>query len=168
MPTEELITLRILHIVFGVFWAGSAMFFAVILQPRLHTLEPAIRLRVLGALLPVMGPVLIGSAVVTILVGSGLALRMRWGNLDMFVETGWGIAILIGFAASIGAISSGITMIRRAQRMVRLGGAVIDGSASPEVAEEVGRIGARLPRLARGTALMVLVATGAMAAARFV
>ena len=168
MPTGEILLLRVLHIVFGVFWAGSAIFFAAILQPRLHTLEPAVRLRVLGALIPVMGPVLISSAVVTILAGTALALRMRWGNLDAFVETGWGIVMLIGFAASVGAITSGITMIRRAGRMVRLGDSVIDGSASPEVAEEVRSIGARLPRLARSTAVMVLVAVVTMAVARFV
>ena len=168
MPTGELITMRILHIVFGVFWAGSAIFFAAILQPRLHTLDLPVRLRVLGALIPVMGPVLISSAVVTILAGTALALRMRWDNLDAFVDTGWGIAMLVGFAASIGAITSGITMIRRAGQMVKLGGAVVDGTASPEVAEQVTRIGARLPRLARSTAVMVLVAIVTMAVARFV
>lgn len=168
MPTGELITLRILHIVFGVFWAGSAIFFAAILQPRLHTLDLPVRLRVLGALIPVMGPVLISSAVVTILAGTALALRMRWDNLEAFVDTGWGIAMLVGLAASVGAITSGITMIRRAGRMVKLGGAVVDGSASPEVAEQVTLIGARLPRLARSTAVMVLVAIVTMAVARFV
>lgn len=168
MPTGELITLRILHIVFGVFWAGSAIFFAAILQPRLHTLDLAVRLRVLGALIPVMGPVLISSAVVTILAGTALALRMRWDNLDAFVDTGWGITMLVGFAASIGAITSGITMIRRAGQMVKLGGAVVDGTASPEVEEQVTQIGARLPRLARSTAVMVLVAIVTMAVARFV
>ncbi len=40
---EEFAILRILHIVFGVFWAGSAIFLATILEPRLRALDPAAR-----------------------------------------------------------------------------------------------------------------------------
>jgi hypothetical protein len=119
----------------------------------------------MGALIPVMGPVLIGSAVITIAAGLTLALRMHWGNLDIYMDTGWGRAISVGFVASIGAISSGVITIVLANRMLRLGRAVAAGSASPEEAGQMQRIGARLPRLARGTAAMVLVAIGAMASA---
>ena len=168
MSDQELIALRLIHITFGVFWAGSAIFFAVILQPRLHTLEPAVRGQVMGVLIPVMGPALIGSAVITIAGGTTLALRMRWGHLDTFLDTGWGWAILIGFVASIGAISSGIITIVQANRMLKLGHAVAAGSASPEEASQMQRYRARLPRLARGTAVMVLVAIGTMASARFI
>jgi len=168
MSDAELITLRILHIVFGVFWAGSALFFAAILQPRLQTLEPAVRGQVMGALIPVLGPVLIGSAAITIAAGSTLALRMRWGHLDYYVESTFGVAILIGFVASIGAISSGVITIIQAKRMLRLGHAVATGSASSGEAEQMQRIDARLPRLARGTALMVLVAIVVMASGRYI
>ena len=165
MSSQELLALRMIHIVFGVFWAGSALFFAAVLQPRLQTLEPAVRGQVMAALVPVMGPVLIGSAAITIVGGITLALRMHWGNLDIYTDTGWGRAILVGLVASIGAFSSGITTIVQANRMLGLGRAVAAGSASPEEAGQMQRIGARLPRLARGTAVMVLVAIGAMASA---
>ena len=167
MSDAELITLRILHIVFGVFWAGSALFFAGVLQPRLHTLEPAVRGQVMGALIPVMGPVLIGSAIITIAAGTTLALRSHWEDLDYFVDKRFGIAILIGFWASIGAISSGITTIVQAKRMLRLGHAVATGSASPEEAGQMQAIAARLPRLARATAVMVLIAVVVMASGRY-
>jgi uncharacterized membrane protein len=165
MSDQELIALRLIHITFGVFWAGSAIFFAVILQPRLETLEPAVRGQVMGALIPVMGPVLLGSAAITIVAGLTLALRMHWGNLDIYIDTAWGRAISVGLVAAIGAISSGIITVINANRMITLGRAVATGSASPEEAGQMQRIGARLPRLARGTAVMVLVAIGAMASA---
>ena len=165
MSDQELIALRLIHITFGVFWAGSAIFFAVILQPRLETLEPAVRGQVMAALVPVMGPALIGSAVITIAAGLTLALRLHWGNLEIYMDTAWGRAIFVGFVASIGAISTGVITVINANRMIRLSRAVATGSASPEDAGQMQRIGARLPRLARGTAVMVLVAIGAMASA---
>ncbi len=39
----EIAALRSMHIVFGVFWAGSAIFLATILEPRLRALDPAAR-----------------------------------------------------------------------------------------------------------------------------
>ena len=167
--TAEIVVLRLLHIVFGVFWAGSAIFFAAILQPRLHRLEPAIRGPVIASLVPVMGPALIGSAAITIIVGVGLTLRLRWDSLGSFLDTGWGWAILIGFITAIGAISSGISMIVSANRLVSLGRAAGEQPPTPEQAAEMERLAnRRIPRLARSTAVMVLVSVGTMAVARFV
>ena len=39
------IVLRLVHIVFGVFWAGSAMFLAFILEPRGHVPSSGVRVR---------------------------------------------------------------------------------------------------------------------------
>ena len=164
----EMVVLRLLHIVFGVFWAGSAIFFAAVLQPRLHKLGPEIRGPVLASLVPVMGPALIGSAVITIAAGVALTLRLRWNSLDSFLDTGWGWAILIGFIMAIGAISSGVSTIVSANRLVNLGKALGGQPPTPEQAAQMERLTNRIPRLARGTALMVLVAVGTMASARFV
>ena len=164
----EMVILRLLHIVFGVFWAGSAIFFAFILQPRLRALGPDIHARVMGALIPVMGPALITSAVVTMAAGITLALRLRWGHLDTFLDTGWGWAILIGFVTSIGAITSGITTVVLANRMLGLGRNIGERAPTPEEATQLQRLATRLPRLARSTAVMVLIAIGAMASARFI
>ena len=164
----EMIILRLLHIVFGVFWAGSAIFFALILQPRLAKLGPAIQGPVMAALVPVMSKALIGSAVITIAAGITLALRLRWGNLDDFYNTGWGIAIMIGFVAASGAISAGITLTILAHRMVALGKAIQGRAPTPEEGAEMQRLSVRLPRLGRSVAFMVIFAIGAMASARFV
>ena len=68
-----LIALRLTHIVFGVFWAGTAMFNAIFLIPAVRALGPA------GA--PVMQQIgekqnlsayFLGSGVLTVLSGLGL------------------------------------------------------------------------------------------------
>ena len=84
----EMVILRLLHIVFGVFWAGSAIFFAFILQPRLRALGPDIQTRVMGALIPVMGPALITSAVVTIAAGTTSSPQTQVGALG-YVPGHW-------------------------------------------------------------------------------
>ena len=117
---------------------------------------------------PVMGPVLIGSAVITIVAGVTLALRLRWGNLDTFFDTGWGWAIALGFVTAIAAISSGVITIISANRMLALAGSIRDRAPTAEEASTLQRLAGRLPLLARFTAVMVLIAIGTMASARFV
>ena len=95
---EEFVVLRILHIVSGVFWTGSAIFLATILEPRLRALGPAVQGPVMRALMPAM-------LFCNHRDHSGrrttLALRLRWGYLDRFLSTDWGWAMLIGFVASM-------------------------------------------------------------------
>ena len=104
----EFVVPRIAHIVFGVFWAGSAVFLATILEPRLRALGPAVQGPVMRAIMPVMGPSMLLSAAITIAAGTTLALRLRQSHLDRFFDTGWGWAILIGFVASMTAFGLGV------------------------------------------------------------
>ena len=164
----EMVTLRLIHIVFGVLWAGSATFFAFILQPRLQKLGPTIMGPVMGAIAPITAKVLLTSAGITIAAGVTLALRLRWGNLDTFLSTGWGWAILIGFLASIGALSTGISTAVLSKRMISLGSEIAGRAPTPEEGAEMQRLAVRLPRMSRATAVMTLIAVGTMASARFV
>jgi uncharacterized membrane protein len=164
----EFVVLRLIHIVFGVFWAGSALFMAIILEPRLRALGPAIQRPVMGAIVPMVGRLVATSAVITMVAGIYMALRLRWGHLDQFLDTGWGWAILIGFVASVLAFSSGITTLVLADRVGRLGREIEGRPPTPEEAGQMQRLAARLPRLGRTTAALVLIAVGAMASARFV
>ena len=72
---EEFIILRILHIIFGVFWAGSSIFVATILEPRLRALGPAIHGPVIKAIMPIMSRVMLVSATITIAVGTMAVAR---------------------------------------------------------------------------------------------
>ena len=53
-----MIALRIIHVVAGVFWAGSAFFMVMILEPRLRALGPQYQGPVMGAIAPVIPPIL--------------------------------------------------------------------------------------------------------------
>jgi len=164
----ELVVVRLLHIVFGVFWAGSSVFLALILEPRLRALGPAIQRPVTEALMPVLGPALAISSTITIVAGVYLALRLRWGHLDRFLDTGWGWAILIGFVVSIPAFAAGVATGVQAKRMQHLGGVIEGRSPTGEEVGELQRLDARITFLGRATAGLVLVAVGSMASARFV
>lgn len=164
----EVILLRLLHIIFGVFWAGSAIFIAFILQPRLKILGPNIQSQVMRALLPVMGPALVTSAIVTIIAGTALALRLQWGNLGSFLNTGWGLAMLLGLLTSIGAITSGITMLLLTRKLLGLKTTIGERTPTDKETDQLQYLSKRLPRLARSTAIMVIIALFTMATARFV
>ncbi len=104
----EFVVARLLHIVFGGFWAGSAMFMAVILEPRLRALGPAIQGPVMAALTPVLIPVMLISATIT-LVSGGYLTEKLWVDTDYFFDSGWGRAMLIGIIATVLAYASGVT-----------------------------------------------------------
>ena len=164
----EFVVLRLLHIVFGAFWVGSAVFLAAVLEPRLRALGPAIQRPVMRELGRVMGPVIGISGLITISAGITLALRLRWDTLDKWFSTGWGWAILIGFIASMLAMAAGGATDATGRRMGQISSDPEQGPPSPEQIAEMQRLGARLTTLVRAAAVLVLIAVGSMASARFV
>lgn len=154
MPQEEIITLRILHIVFGAVWAGAAVFVAAALEPALRAGGPGLAGPAMGRLGRVVSHALVGSAAITIIAGVALALRLRQDSLDAWFDTGWGVAMLIGFIVSL----------------LALGTSVMCGAAARTMTGGEGGVesGARFRLTARWTAVLTVVGLGTMAAARFV
>ena len=58
MNTGDLIFFRILHIVFGMVWAGGAVYMTFVLVPKLEGLGPAIQRPVMAAISNVTAAVL--------------------------------------------------------------------------------------------------------------
>ena len=141
----ELAVMRVFHILAGVVWAGSAIFLAVVLLPRLRTVGPEVRGPVIAALAPALRAALDGSGAVTILVGVLLLLRMD--RLGALFNTNWGLAITVGLVASVLAFASGAATLSLMKRR-------------PEATA--------VSTLARITAALVVLATATMASARFV
>ncbi|MDA0988292.1 MAG: hypothetical protein O2783_04025 [Chloroflexi bacterium] len=79
----DIIVARILNFVFGVLWAGTAMFLAVILEPRLRALGPTIQRPVMVAISPVLVSTMMLSGTVTIASGLYLLVNL-WGGVDVF------------------------------------------------------------------------------------
>ena len=164
----EFVIVRVVHIGFGVFWAGSALFMAIILEPRLRALGPAIQRPVMAALVPIMGPAMAISAIITMGAGVYLVIRLRGSRLDEFFDTGWGWAIFIGFVASVAAFAAGLTTMALANRMLRMGREMEGRPPTPEEAGQLQRLAGLVPHLARAAAALVLIAVVTMASARFV
>lgn len=157
----ELAIMRILHIVPGAVWVGSAVFVAFILNPRLRALGPEVERPVTAAVNRAIGLVVTGAAVITILVGFTLMSRTPGRGFDQLFDTGWGWAIGIGILASLVALGFGaVTGISQA-RMRRIG----ESDASMFQRDGLER---RVRIYEKLHAVFAVVAVGTMAAARFV
>ncbi len=160
--------MRLLHIVFGAFWAGAALFMAFVVIPRVQALGPAVAGPVFAALGKIVGPLLVGSGVITVAAGITMALRLRWGSLDSWFDTGWGWAIALGFVAALAALTVGTRAALLARSMAAMGASMAGREPTPE---EMGRMRSsseRLMKLGRIGSIRVLIALGTMASARFV
>ena len=164
-----ILTLRVLHIVFGAFWVGAAVFFTFIVEPRVRALGPAVQGPVMRALVPVMVPALTASGLIAIGAGIGLALVLQWDNLGFFFSSAWGWSIIVGLVASVAAAVVGMVLNRRMALQMEAVTKGIQGRApTPEEGQQLGQLGQRLRALARITSVLLLIAVIAMAVARFV
>ncbi len=151
----EMVVMRVLHILAGVIWAGSAIFLAAVLDPRLKALGPDVQRRVMGAIAPRLRIALDVSAAVTILAGLALVIRLPRDLFDL--SSGWAWAILVGIVVSIPAVASGAIAVSASKR----------AAASGDDAD-AARLSSRATLLGRITAVLVVVAVVSMASARFV
>jgi uncharacterized membrane protein len=158
----ELVVLRILHIISGVFWAGAAVYLTVVLEPKLRQIGGNVERDVLQAISKLNSYWITGSAIVTILAGFVLISRTPGRSFDQLFTNGWGTAIGIGLIASLAAFFlSGMVGASTAKLRRGLAG----GSASAEV---IAKLQARIATGSRINAVLVLIAVGTMAAARYV
>ena len=170
LPQEEIITLRLLHIVFGAFWVGTAVFVAASLEPALRAAAPGARGPILSRLSRGIGHMLVASAVITLAAGVVLALRLRQDSLDAWFDTGWGVAMLIGFIVSVIALGTSLITGSTAGAIARIDEQSEDAAdGSPgETGSRAEELGARFRAAVRWTAVLTVVGVGTMAAARFV
>jgi uncharacterized membrane protein len=66
---NEMITLRWLHIVFGIIWIGLLYFFNLVLTPAMKQCDPQLRIKIVPELMPRAMSWFRWSALVTVLVG---------------------------------------------------------------------------------------------------
>lgn len=157
----ELAIMRILHIVPGAVWVGSAVFLAFILNPRLRALGPDIEKTVTASLNKIWSPVVHGAAVTTIVVGFVLISRTPGREFSQLFDTGWGWAIGIGLiAALVALLFGGLAGFSQAR-----GRRLNEGSPDPAALASLDFQASVYEKL---HALLAMVAVGAMAAARFV
>jgi hypothetical protein len=165
--------LRLIHIGFGVFWVGAVLFIAAFLIPSIRDAGPAggavMRQLVQGRKLPLW---LMGASLVTLLSGFGL----YWVDSAGFRSSEWlgsGTGRIFGLGGLLALIAGVLGSAVNAPAAKRLGqlAAAIQAAGrppAPEEAAEIGRLQQRLNRTTYFVAVLLLLATLAMAVARYV
>jgi hypothetical protein len=161
--------LRVLHIVFGAYVVGSYLFSVLILEPRLRRLGPAIEGPVLKALLPIMAPVNTISFVALIGTGVWMTLVIRGSSLDTLLATGWGWAIAIKLAATVGILVIGFGLLMpMGMRMEKLSRAMEGRAPTLEEGRQLKRLSATLYRFGNVNFALVLAAFATVLLVRYV
>ena len=161
MPAE-LIVLRLVHVLGGIFWVGSGLFTAFFLVPALGQAGPGAAGPVMGALqqrrlftvLPIV-------AVLTILSGLRLLYIASGGFDGAYLDSPAGRTYFWSGMASIAAFLLSLLMARPAA--VRAGQIAAQLARATE--EERGRLAAEAERLRRRSGASSVAATALLVAA---
>ena len=165
------IILRIAHILCGALWVGFAVFAGLILMPSVQEAGPAGG-KVMAALqargVATIPPLL---AIATLVSGVWLYWRLTAGFQSSAITGAVGATYGVGGLLAIAAFVVGMTMLRPA--MLRAGalaqrlGEMTNEAEKAEMAAELGRVRARGAAGGKFVALLLIVATTAMAIARY-
>jgi hypothetical protein len=167
-----LILFRLIHILGGVFWAGTAMFTAAFLIPSVRALGPG------GG--PVMQQIaqvrklpvyFMTAGFLTVLSGLGLYWRAAGGftNKD-WLRSGSAMTFGIGAVLALVAMTIGIALATPTAKRAGILGAQMAaaGRPSPEQLAEMQALQAKLGLYSKLAAALLLLTTAAMAVARYV
>ena len=167
-----LLILRLVHILSGAFWAGTAIFTAAFLIPTIRALGPqggpVMRHIAQVRKLPIYFMV---AGILTVLSGIGLYSISSGGFSNSWMRSGPGITFGIGAALAILAMLVGIFVAspsaKRAGELAAAMGAS-GGKPTPDQTAEMQRLQARMGMASASGALLLTGATAAMAVARYI
>lgn len=167
----ELIVLRLVHVLGGIFWVGAGLFNLIFLAPAMAAAGPAagpimevMKRRRLFVILPTI-------AVLTILSGLRLMMIVSGNFGGAYFRTDAGAAFAFGGAAAILAFVIGLTFAMPAQR--RLGTIAPQIATAPDDATrarllaEVARLQGRMRLVGPATTILLVLGAVAMAIARY-
>jgi hypothetical protein len=159
-------------VVAGVLWGGALIFVAWFLMPSLRAAGPAA-----GPVMGQLGKVrkmpiyMMAMAILTVLSGIGLMMVASAGAPGLWMQSGPGRTFAWGGVLAILAAIIGMSVSAPgARRMSAVGAAVAQrgGPATAEETAEMQRLQARVQRSTQIVSVLVLLATAAMAVARYV
>ena len=165
-----MVVLRLIHIFAGAYWFGAGMMMLLVAEPFAKAVG-AEGERFIGRLLgqsrysPLMG---VAALLVTL---SGLLLYWRdsGGLQAVWIATGAGIALTIGGLAGIAAWLVGILVHAPVgARLAAIAKELRGGPPTPVQAQEIRALQSRLAQASTWSAVLMIVALGGMALARYV
>ena len=154
--------LRLIHIVFGTFWTGSAIFSAFFLLPVAQAAGPAAG-PLMSRLGPRIGPVLGVASLFTIISGF-----IMFGQLSDLMHSPRGMTLGVGAVAALLAFVVGFAISMPAAAKAGKLMAAQSGPPTPAQTTELAKLQARNALGARLAAIFLIVAISAMAVARYV
>ncbi len=164
----DMVFWRLLHIVSGVIWAGVSLFLAFVMEPRLRALGHAVQQTVMRSMAGAIGVTFASAGTVNIVSGIVLIFVLRGNSLDTLHETGWGWAMALGLVTTVAAYVLNLATIRTNLRMREIGKTTQGRQPTVEEMGEIQGLSSRLRISGQATAILLLIAVGAMASARFV
>jgi len=162
-----MVWLRLFHIVAGVFWVGAAAYGALFVMPTARAVGPEGG-RFVGRLMQRMGPAMGIAMLLTVVPGFIMYARLSAGFNRAWVTTPTGLALGTGAMVTILAVILGIAVNAPARgKMLALRKALEAKTGGPDTPAQLARLQARVERGAQVVAVLLLVAAGAMAVARY-
>lgn len=169
--TWTIIVLRLVHVVLGIYWAGSIFFFATILQPAVQDLGPdggkvMVKLFERGYLTIV--PI---AAILTVLSGWSLIWIISDGFTPAWMGSHMDIALSTGGLLATIALLMGLMVMRPAALQIwdiaKEMPTLTDDAARAERMARLGALRMKTGNAARIIFLVLVVAVALMAVARY-
>jgi uncharacterized membrane protein len=168
--TTELIILRIVHIVGGIFWVGGVLLTTFFLIPAIATMGPAGGEVFAAIQRRKLSTYLFAASLLTVLSG----LRLLWITSGGFSPAYFGTAPGRGFstaaASALVALLLGMLVSRpAAMRAARLGSTMASAPPErrPEIAAEIGVLRRRSALFGTVVAVLLVIAAAGMSVARY-
>jgi hypothetical protein len=158
--------LRVVHIVAGAFWVGSALMIALVILPGVRRAGPGSeRALPMAQISQAMGL----SSLLTTLAGLVLYILVSRFALG-WITSGFGLSLTLGALAGLaawlfGALSTGPTSKKLGALASQIGAA--GGPPTPEQAAELARLRAKLSTSSAWSTILATAALVFMAAARY-
>ena len=167
----ELLTLRMIHVLGGIFWVGSMIFTTFFLAPAIRSSPPVagqvmagLQKRRLFLILPLV-------ALLTIASGIRLLWIVSAGFSDSYLSTSMGRALSVGAAAAILAFLISIAVSRpgfvRVGKLAASLASATDEAGRQAISSEMQRIGKRVAIANAIVAVLLLSTALLMATARY-
>jgi hypothetical protein len=166
-----MVAMRIIHILLGVFWAGTIFFVVLYLEPSVRAAGPDGAKVMQGIMDRKFMTVMPTVAFLTIAWGTVILMKLMRVMPDGFMGTPYGISLSVGATAAMVAFIIGITVMRSAT--LAAGKLMAEINGQPENADndkkmaQVQALRLKARRGAKSVAHLLAVAVIGMAAARY-
>jgi uncharacterized membrane protein len=168
MQSDILIwSMRLLHIVFGSFWAGATFFMVLIMEPKLRKMGPQFQGPVMGTIMKTVVPAMISSGWIVIISGFVLTYQL-YGGFTVMSANAAGKALLAGTVATLLAAVIGMGILTPTGiRIGRISGEIMGRQPNQTEGAELKRLASRMEIFTRLNFLFILIALATMSLMRY-